>query len=260
MTKLRQLHPVTLVAIFLLVLSIFIAVDGYFTIHSTVDLLAIVTDFYANISAELGSIAVTVIIIDQLNRRRDREERKLALFRQAKSRSNDFAVDALDQIQQEDWWEELLEHYPSANKNYRIDLSRVQWAGGVMLREANLQQALLLQANLQEAFLEGAILEKADLWSANLQQTKLTGANLQQTLLRNANLHGANLARVNLAGAEIHESTKFDNRTVLPDANIIGSDQDGTPLYDKYWTPETKMKRYTDPDHPDFWQPPEKDE
>jgi len=25
--------------------------------------------------------------------------------------------------------------------------------------------------------------------------------------------------------------------------------------FDKYWTPETDMTRYTNPEHPDFWQP-----
>jgi hypothetical protein len=29
----------------------------------------------------------------------------------------------------------------------------------------------------------------------------------------------------------------------------------GRPVYDKYWTSDTDMSRYTDPNHPDFWQP-----
>jgi len=42
---------------------------------------------------------------------------------------------------------------------------------------------------------------------------------------------------------------------VLPDAQPIGKDNEGNPIYDKYWTPDTDMQRYTDPDHPEFWEP-----
>jgi hypothetical protein len=58
----------------------------------------------------------------------------------------------------------------------------------------------------------------------------------------------ANLLNANLTDA------KFDETTVLPDAvweyvtqtdiNITG-----------YWTPDTDMSRFTDPEHPDFWDP-----
>lgn len=45
----------------------------------------------------------------------------------------------------------------------------------------------------------------------------------------------------------------FDDKIILPDANDIGIYD-----YDKYYNPELgpeQMERYTNPDHPDFWQP-----
>jgi hypothetical protein len=48
---------------------------------------------------------------------------------------------------------------------------------------------------------------------------------------------------------------EFDTDTVLPDARIIDWDDKTTPVYDKYWTTRTDMSRYTDPNHPNFWQP-----
>ncbi len=57
-----------------------------------------------------------------------------------------------------------------------------------------------------------------------------------------ANLQGANLGAANL-------------NVVQSDAIITGQDAKRNPIYDKYWTPDTDMTRYTDPNHPDFWQP-----
>ena len=47
----------------------------------------------------------------------------------------------------------------------------------------------------------------------------------------------------------------FDERTVLPDAEHTGYDANYNRVYDKYWTPDTDMTRYTDPNHVDYWQP-----
>jgi hypothetical protein len=56
--------------------------------------------------------------------------------------------------------------------------------------------------------------------------------------------------------------TEFDEKTVLPDAINLKDDNDealqdeeGNLIYDKYWTVETDMTRYTNPEHPDFWEP-----
>lgn len=221
------------------------------------------SDGYAtNVYTEFLSVAATIAVIDQLNRRRDAQERKLALFRQVKSRSNDAAVEGLDQIQHEGWWDEMLAHYPSDNDKYRVDLSRVQWAGGVQLGKVNLQEADLFNANLQDAHLSRANLQSANLIQANLQSANLRSAkmrhahlfeakmqhanlynaNLQEARLGSANLTNANLQDANLRDAKYVESSNFNEKTILPDGG--------------YWTPDTDMTRYTDPDHPDFRQPP----
>ena len=48
---------------------------------------------------------------------------------------------------------------------------------------------------------------------------------------------------------------------MLPDAQWLQDekgnfveDENGAFIYDKYWTPETDMTRYTNPQHPDFWE------
>ncbi len=57
-------------------LAILFGIWGYVDQHNTFDISQFLADFYANISAELGSIAITVLIIDTLQHRR--EERREA--------------------------------------------------------------------------------------------------------------------------------------------------------------------------------------
>lgn len=310
---------------------------------------------------EAVGIIFTVLLIDQLNRRRAAQEYKFKLFDQAKNRFNDIAVDALEKIQHASWWDEMLTHYSDEG---RLNLSRVQWAGGIKLFSANLERAYLKEANLGQANLEyanlkqadlnetnleraslyrvnlreanldsanltdanlrDAIMERASLYSANLQgadlrsanlaegklwnadlrgailynanlrgtnlmdanlekayleEANLTGANLRganlgraylglanlegadfwsadfaETVFWNANLAGADLRKANLAGAKL-DNAKFDETTLLPDARHTGFDDKNKPIYDKYWVSDTDMTRYTDSEHPHFWQP-----
>jgi uncharacterized protein YjbI with pentapeptide repeats len=256
-----------------------------------------VTWFWDGFWSEALGIAITVIVLDRLNRLRAREEYKLTLFRQSKSRSNDVALEALDQIQHENWLETMFEYHE--NHDGYVDLSRVQWGGGMSLPFVKLQEALLHSANLQEANLwkaelqaarlgsanlQGAILgyanlkaanlnhanlqvanlmsanlQEAIMWEANLQNanlmyTDLQGSNLQKAILDSANLQEANLCEANLLGAILY-GVGFTEKTVLPDAEYLQEDDEGNRIYTKYWTPDIDMSRYTDPNHPDFWQP-----
>jgi uncharacterized protein YjbI with pentapeptide repeats len=132
---------------------------------------------------------------------------------------------------------------------------------GANLMSANLEQADLVSANLHGANLEYASLQGANLMSANLHGAKLGQAKLQGVALWDASLQGANLMSANLHGAKNIETATFDEKTVLPDANLLQDekgdyrkDVNGNYIYDKYWTLTTDMTRYTNPKHPDFWE------
>lgn len=235
--------------------------------------------YFTNLYTEGLSIILTVLVIERLNRNRATQERKLALFRQAKSRLNDVAVEALDQIQHAGWWDNLLLHYYTKQKIFRSirtvkgkhqvfyrgekvysNLSKVQWSGGVNLNDTNLKGVNFVDANLENANLAKANLEGADLRNANLINANLAHANLLDANLALANLKGVFLGGANLKGTDLWE-VDFDKMTVLPDADFVGLDHFKRDIYDKYWTPETDMSRYTNPNHkdkdgnPDFWQP-----
>lgn len=154
----------------------------------------------------------------------------------------------------------------------------LQWAnlGQAHLQGANLNRADLQHADLWRCQLQAAKMEETDLNTCNLSEANLQAAQLDRANLRGANLFGANLleadlARANLQAANLSEvnlldadleGVVFDQMTVLPDAvrvrdtnDKFAQDAEGNWVYDKYWTPDTDMRRYTDSTHPDFWQP-----
>ena len=80
-------------------------------------------------------------------------------------------------------------------------------------------------------------------------------ANLENADIRYCDLSGALLFCAYFEGATF-ENVTFDENTILPDAVEVGWDDSERQIFDKHWTPDTDMSRYTDPNHPDFWKPP----
>ncbi|MEL7234887.1 MAG: pentapeptide repeat-containing protein, partial [Chloroflexota bacterium] len=109
---------------------------------------------------------------------------------------------------------------------------------GASLQGTNLSQARLIGSDFTNANLFGA-----NLTAANLREALFTGAVLAEADLRGADLTGAQLTGARLAmtiGAEAFTAL-LDETTTLPDGSA--------------WIPDTDMARFTDPDHPNFWQP-----
>ncbi len=170
-----------------------------------------------NLGIEFGGAIVTFILIEQILSRN--EERKMLNCRVApriRSRVNAVALEAVDQLRREGW---------------------------------------LFDGSLRGAYLSGANLEGADLQDANLQNALFIAANLENTQLLNTNLRGAHLGRASLRGATLLGTNLFDAN--LEDAVLGGATFDThTMLPDgTYWKPDTDMKRFTDPTHPEAWQP-----
>jgi len=116
---------------------------------------------------------------------------------------------------------------------------------GAKLRLVDLSGAQLQGARLGLADMQWANLARADLTRAHLLRVKLQGASLRGTRLQDADLTGADLSQADLSGADLRGASladcTFDGATTLPDGTLWSSDAD--------------LKRYTDPDHPDFWDP-----
>lgn len=95
------------------------------------------------------------------------------------------------------------------------------------LYDGTLNRQSFFKANLSGTDLRNAQLTGANLSSANLSNVDLSGADLRATKLTKANLVGCTL-----------DNTKLNEKTMLPDGN--------------YWSTQTDMRRYTDPNHPNF--------
>jgi hypothetical protein len=200
-------------------------------------LIALVTwvspedSFFGQFRTEAVSIALVVIVIDELNRYRVRLEFKQSIKRQLASRSNDFALDAARIIVDNEWHRgDFLKgaHLEHANLE-DADLSGANLEsakfGYARLKGADLQSTNLKGADLEQAILEGAILWNADfedakLGNANLEGAKLGNANLKDAKLRNAHLEdsilwGTNLDGVDLWGANF-DGVVYTEGTVWP--------------------------------------------
>jgi uncharacterized protein YjbI with pentapeptide repeats len=165
---------------------------------------------------QMAGAVATFVLIDQILSRN--EERKLLnceLIPRLRSRVNAVALSAVGELSQNGWL------YDGSIEGAYLSGANLQ---GAKMRDSNLQEALLVAANLQRVDLFRANLQGTHFWRANLREANLTAANLLDAVLHEANLTGA----------------IFDNETVLPD---------GTN-----WNPDTDMKRFTDPKHPNAWR------
>lgn len=208
--------------------------------------------YATNIYTEILSVAVTVGILDYLNRRRDEQSRvkelKARLVREAGGQSNEAAKRAVDELRANGW----LIGEDSLIKGAHMEGANLQ---EVNLKDANLQKANLKDANLQRANLEGTTLQGANLFAANLQGARLEfvnlegarlefvnlddawspfahleGANLGRASLKAALLTGISLKGANLLGANLENAhLRFAN---LAGANLQSANLQGAILYD----------------------------
>lgn len=151
-------------------------------------------------SVELVMAAVTVLILDELNQLRSRAEYKKQIIQQLASHSNEFALDAVRIVTDNEW---LRDGSLQEVRLMEANLSRAK------LSEANLSKADLRKANL-----EGTNLRRVRLEGAHLCMTKFVGADLREADLSKANLigaklKGANLLKANLNGATYHPKNQW---------------------------------------------------
>jgi hypothetical protein len=202
-SKVGELLTVRSVALVLAALGLLIAIGGSLYEQNTMG--GVIKAFYANASSELISIALTVLVIDWLYDRHDKNQKRTDFIRQMGSRVNEVALEAVEHLRISNWLTDgSLRGAVILNGNLE----------GVDLREADLREASLNRANLKGADLNSARLQgarfrgailSAKLHKADLQDADLSGADLQNAELQMANLSrtvlkGANLRRVNLQG------------------------------------------------------------
>jgi len=171
-----------------------------------------------NLYTEFISIAVTVFIIDILNRRRDDRRRRQELIdrllREVRSPEAVIARHALHEIRDRG----MLKGENCILRGKR--LSHVQWENA-SLEHSDLCNSGLGMANLKSATFLFALLNNANFRYAKLQQADLTAAKVNCADFVFANLEGANLSF-----AEIVESLLMDS--LFDDANLYRANLQGS--------------------------------
>lgn len=214
----------------LLAMSVSVGFYGHISSYGTLNWNQFFQDFYANISSELGSVAITVLIIDSLYQRRQREEEKARLIRQMSSKENGLALQAAEELRA------LGAVKDGALRGANLEGANLE---GVRLGRADLRDARMDFSNLSQSYMYFANLERADMSGVNFQGAVLTGANLRNADLVTAKLHGTLLSEADLTHAKL-DHAEFDEQTQLPDKTT--------------WAKGADLSRFTDPNHPNYWR------
>ena len=224
--RFKRSEPVRKLGFGLLILAALVTLVGSLDQHPGLDPLTFLKktfdDFYTNVGTELASIATTVLIIDRMHRLRDDENERDALILQMGSPDHSFAIEAVRMLAAQNWLKNgALAHAHLTHANLE----------GVNLQDVPMPNARMALTNLRHA----------KLTRANLRNVYFKGADLESACFRGADLRGANLNDANLIGAHFDEETLLDSETILPDCT--------------YWEEGNDIARYTNPQHPNFWQP-----
>lgn len=152
--------------------------------------------FYLEISSELVSLSIIILVIDYLNEQREVRRLQRQLIYELGSRHNHTAGRAAYELRERGW---LMDGSLENANLFQADLTGV-----------NLANADLCHANLQEV-----LLINAELQNANLSETDLRGANLTGANLQNANLRDSNVTPEQLAQAKSTEGAVLPQKEPL---------------------------------------------
>jgi hypothetical protein len=199
LSRLANVLTVERLGILLAFIGIAVMLIGHINQYGTLDVQRLFADMYANVGAELLSIALTVLLIDKLVERRDKHQQKERLIREMGSRDSGTALSAVDELRARGWLTDgsLIR----ADLKY-ANLADANLADAVM-PGAYLTFAVLKAADLRNANLRGAILRAADLREALLLNTDLTDTKILDANLQNAKMQGAILAGAHIAGSDL---------------------------------------------------------
>jgi hypothetical protein len=226
---------------------------------------------WQDFGVELIGALVIYGLIEWAISRHDRQVReRRRLIREVGEASNVVTQAAVETLRCRGWLsgpEGALIDADLCDANLRgVDLTRANLQGadlsGADLQGANLSHANLRSARLDHVQLDAANLTHASLQDANLKYARLNEANLSHAMLQNANLESAvmveaDLTRANLQGAmlmgaglqgAILSHAVLDGVTwQRVSASWPGATQTARLPDNSKWTPNTDMRKFTNP-------------
>lgn len=200
------------IGMLLLFLALIISIGG--TLANVSDysfrsiLVSFFNNFYANISSELFSISITILFIDAIYRKHERENEKESLLRDLTSRDLFRTKKAVEELRINGWLSD------GSLKGGDFDRAVLD---GTDLNTVDFSQANLMGASFLGAYLFDANLSETILIKVNFVMGRLSGANLENSHLTQADLSSARANRVRFCGATMHEA-------ILENTSLIGAD------------------------------------
>ena len=234
---------------------------------------ATINDFLINLGTEMAGALVTFILIsgvfdwyrqqeikketdDELSSRlaKERELQKRRLIRQMSNPDHGLAMQAIEEL-------DLLGHTRDGSLKGEF-LSGENLSGltlmaadleGVKIVGMKLNKASLIEANLMNANIQFTDFRDSQLWGADLREAALIYVNLENTQLFQADLRGSTLDSSNLKGASFEPDgilRKYYSEAILDSTTILPDNSNYNPDHGL-----EQLLRFTDPNHPEFWEP-----
>ena len=157
----------------------------------------VINSFYTNLSTELISIAITILLINYLYEKKEEKNTKRRLIRELGSEDKGFSSRAVKELCEKKWL-----YDGSVNG---CDLSNANLSG------LNLSKAKLKNVNLTDANLTGTIFKDADLSGAIIKDALLVNANLAKCKLEGVKMINCNLYKANLNGVVVNNNADLMN-------------------------------------------------
>ena len=237
-------------ALIILILAIFMFVVGFRILHpgQPMTFFTLLNDFYSNAITTLLGIAVTVLIIDGLNRIRDDRLEKIRLLRDIGCGDRGIALRAVVEITHKNLHQiGFLRHRVFENAQL----------AGAMLAGADLSYSLFHYADLTGVELYGAKLQRTCFWHAILHGADFRDADLTMTDFIYADLFQAHItikqlqSAYRLHGARLPNGKIYDGRFNLSgdiqDARILKVDvKNPIAMASWYAMPYDQFMRSTD--------------
>lgn len=206
--RLSRAEPATIIGVAVLAIGSLILLIGQVRQHGWTP-GGFFDDMYGNAGSELFGIALVILFVDNLSRRRESQRLKRQLIRELSSTDAGLTARAVLELDAQHWLQDgSLTGAPLSGANLaganleNADLTGANLAGA-RLERTNLSKSTLSEGNLSGADLRGVNLEMADLSRCNLEDTVLHEADMAQARLTRANLAGVSLTGVDLTGADL---------------------------------------------------------
>lgn len=197
------------IAIFLLFIALVLGISGF-------RLENLVQDYVPNIVTECISIAITILIIEELNVRRERKNLRNRLKRELWSKDQGISLRAINELREHGWISD------GSLENISLPYSVLDRAElkGVVLNGADLQNSSLQRAYIGHAQLRNIDFSNANLTSTIFNHSDLTGSDFTGAITENASFEDTILIDAKFSKEQFSKVKSLEGAT-MPDGTIF---------------------------------------